>query len=473
MNITFLGAAGGVTGSKHLVEVAGKKILLDCGTFQGQSDVAERNRALPFPPESIDAVILSHAHLDHCGMLPLLVKRGYTGPIYSTPATADVARYMLRDAASIETQDAQYRAEHNIGAPDEREPLFTVEDIEPVMKKFKPIDYVRRQSGWHEIFPGIAIKFYDAGHILGSAVTVLKATEDGKDVTLAFTGDLGPQSQPLLPSPEIPTDHIDALIMESTYGGRNHDPLEQVEERLVRAIHHVIAQGGKMVVPAFSLGRTQSFLYTIHKLIDANRIPRFPVYVDSPLATEISSIYRRYKTEYDEQSSKDFPRLDDEPLSFRNLRYVSSVQESKALNEEKGPCMIISASGMMSAGRVVHHLRHSIGNSRNAVFITGYQAAGTIGRRLLDGAQTIELHGDSFPVRAQMYLFNEFSAHGDQAELITFATSLKGVQQVMLVHGEISQAMELEEKLFQARTDWQVKRPNEGDQIFVPSKVIE
>jgi metallo-beta-lactamase family protein len=465
MTITFFGAARGVTGSKHLLFVGGKRVLLDCGTFQGLPDVRERNRSFPFPPDSIDAVVLSHAHLDHSGMLPLLVKRAFTGSIFATPATIEVVRYMLSDAAGIEMQDAEYRQAHSIGAPDEREPLFTLEDIPLVMKHFVAVPYARNNGGaWQDIVPGVRLKFYDAGHILGSAVSVVECTEKGQTTTLGFTGDLGPKKQPLLHDPEVPQEEVRNIIMESTYGSRQHSPIAEVEKTLAQAIIEVYQRGGKMIVPAFSLGRTQSFLYTVHKLIDSGAIPRFPVFVDSPLATDISEVYREHRHEYDSESTSDFPRQGDEPLSFRNLQYIRDSEESKKLNVMDGPFMVVSASGMMTAGRVVHHLRHTIGDPRNAVFITGYQAAGTVGRRLLEGATHIELHGDTFNVHAHIFVFNEFSAHADQRQLLEYARQLRGVQKIMLVHGEPAQADDLQKALMQAG-EAAVLCPNEGDII--------
>jgi metallo-beta-lactamase family protein len=463
MTITFYGAAGSVTGSKHLVEVMGKKILLDCGIWQGLPDVRERNRSFPFPPESIDYVILSHAHLDHSGMLPLLVKRGFTGQIFATPATADVTQHMLEDMAGIEVQDADYRAKHKIGAPDEREPLITPEDIPVTMERFVKVSYARHGQGWHELPNGPRLKLYDAGHILGSAISVLEWQDRPAPQRLAYSGDLGPDDLPLLHNPEVPAEEITTLLLESTYGSRQHEPLGQALDRLADTINAVCQRGGKMIVAAFSLGRTQTLVYTIHKLIDEGRIPRFPIYVDSPLATDITDTYRRHRHNYDDETQRDFAGQDHRPLAFRNLRYTRSVRESKQLNAVEGPVMIISASGMMTAGRVVHHLRHTISHEKNAIFVTGYQAEGTTGRRILEGVKRVELLGDQFDVRAQIALFNEFSAHADRSQLQQFAEQIKGLKQVILVHGEPHQADDLKAQLKQAHPDWEVIRPNEGD----------
>jgi metallo-beta-lactamase family protein len=467
-SITFFGGAGNVTGSKHLVEVAGKKILFDCGTFQGLADVRERNRSLPFPPDSIDAVVLSHAHLDHCGMLPLLVKRGFTGKVFSTDATKDVARRMLEDMAGIEAQDAEYRAAHHIGSPDDRVPLVTLDDVTALMDHFETIPYARDDNGvWHEIVPGVRIKFYDAGHILGSAITVLEYEEDGTMHHIAYTGDLGPKGVPLLHDPEIPVEEIETLLLESTYGNRSHITLDQAKKELALAIKKVYDRNGIMVVPAFSLGRTQMLVYMIHKLIDSGDVPRFPIFVDSPLATDITEVYRVHADMYDKETKVDFSREDDKPLAFRNLEYIHTVQDSKNLNFRKGPFMVISASGMMTAGRVVHHLRNTISNPDNAVFITGYQARGTTGRMILSGAKNIELHGEWFPVRSELFLFNEFSAHADKNQLTEFAAALKGLKRIALVHGEDQEAKMLTGLLQQVLPEVICTYPHEGTTISI------
>jgi len=461
--ITFFGAAGGVTGSKHLLEINGRRLLLDCGLFQGLADVKERNRSLPFPPESIDAVVVSHAHLDHIGMLPLLVKRGFTGPIYATPATKDVAAHMLADMAGIEEQDAKYRQRHHIGAPDEREPLITADDVAPVINQFVEVPYQRHGKSWREVFPGMELKFYDAGHILGSAVSVIRWDNETGTKTLVYTGDLGPRGLPLLHDPEAVEDEAATLVLESTYGSRLHQPFEQAQDRLVDTINHICQRRGKIIVPAFSLGRTQHLVYVIHKLVDSKRIPRFPIYVDSPLAANITEIYQRHQEDYDEETRQDFQGHNHGPLAFRNLTYTRSVEESKSLNNLPGPAMIIASSGMMTAGRVIHHLRHNISDSNTAIFITGYQAEGTLGRRLLDGVRQIELLGEMFEVRASIELFNEFSAHADQKQLLEYAEKVKGLERVILVHGEPHHADDLKNYLAGRHDEWEVIRPDEGD----------
>ncbi|MEK7499947.1 MAG: MBL fold metallo-hydrolase [Patescibacteria group bacterium] len=467
-SITFFGAAGGVTGSKHLVAVAGKNILLDCGTFQGLSDTRSRNREFAFSPSDVDAVVLSHAHLDHCGMLPLLVKRGYAGNIFSTMATKAVTGYILQDSAGIEEQDVAYKRKHHIGTAEEQTPLFNSEDVEVTMKRFVPIAYARNiAQGWTEILPGVSVKLYDAGHILGSSIIVLKYEEAGEVRHIAYTGDVGPIGVPMLHDPEVPSENIHTLLMESTYGKRKHLSTEKAEERLAAAIHTVCKRKGVMVVPAFSLGRTQMLVYTIHKLLDEGRIPHFPIFVDSPLATDITNIYKSYTEEYDEETRIDFTNEGKLPLTFPNLKYIQEAIESKKLNGKEGPFMVISASGMMTAGRVVHHLRNTISDEKNAVFITGYQAVGTTGRKILEGAKHIELHGEMVPVRAEVLLFNEFSAHADGGQLTDFASHIKGLTTIALVHGEPSEAEALQKTLLQKNDQWNVSIPSEGDSISI------
>lgn len=469
MKITFYGGAGGVTGSKHLLEVEGRRILLDCGTWQGSARIRKKNRSFSFQPETIDQVVLSHAHIDHCGMLPLLVKRGFKGSIFATEATEDVAYLMLKDMAKIERQDARYRQRHQVGSLDEREPLFGEKDVDQVVRRFKIVPYVRHSGEWHEVMEGVRLKLYDAGHILGSAVCVLEFETEGQHSKVAFSGDLGPPGIPLLFDPQVPEEDIETLLLESTYGSRVHEPQAGAEDRLVENIRAVVGRGGKMIVPAFSLGRTQGIVYLLHKLTDQGRLPRFPIYVDSPLAVDLTDVYRQHRKEYDEESWTDFREPSDRPLDFRNLHYIRSVKESKKLNEQKGPFMVVSASGMMTYGRVVHHLRQCVADRKNAIFVTGYQAEGTLGRRILEGEQGVGIFGKRMPVRAEVFLFNELSAHADRNQLQDYADKIKGLRRVFLVHGEPHQADDLKKQLKQAHPEWEVERPEEGD-VF---KVVE
>jgi len=465
MRITFYGAAGNVTGSKHLLDTDQARVLLDCGTFQGRKqDVGNKNYTFPFPPTWIDAVILSHAHIDHCGMLPRLINGGFTGRIHSTIATKNVARVMLADAAKIEEQDAFYQAKHGLAV---EEPLFLKADIPKTIDQFQPSPYARHKNQWTQVTKNIAVKFYDAGHIIGSAVSVLKiSSPNNKETYLAYTGDLGPDQVPLLHDPEIPTEPIETLIMESTYGSRQHEPFDNSLDRLASTIKKIYDQKGKIIVPAFSLGRTQMLVYLLHKLTDQGKIPRFPIYVDSPLATDVTEVFHDDMKNYDAETWQDFS-FEDAPLTFRNLTYTRSVQESKALNNKPGPFLILSASGMMTAGRVVHHLRNCISDPNNAIFITGFQAFGTRGRKILDGAKEVKLHGDTFPVRAAIHLFNEFSAHADSRQLQAYAEKLPHLKQVALVHGEPHHSNDLAQQLTRSHPNWQVTTPTEGDSIEI------
>jgi metallo-beta-lactamase family protein len=469
MTITFFGGAGGVTGSKHVIEAAGARILLDCGTFQGLPDTYERNRSLPFDASSIDAVVLSHAHIDHCGLLPLLVKQGFSGPIFATAATRDVARLMLKDMAGIEEQDADFRARHGVGRAAEQEPLFTRDDITPTIERFVAVPYVRASDAWFDVGPGVRLKLYDAGHILGSAISMLEFQEDGRRRSVAYTGDVGPAGMPLMHNPQPPREEVETLLLESTYGSREHENFDLAVGRLAEAVQRVCGRGGKMIIPAFSLGRTQTLVYILHRLTDTGRIPRFPIYVDSPLAVDLTDVYRENWRDYDVESEEDFAGDDHRPLAFRNLTYIRSVRESKELNNRPGPFMVISASGMMTNGRVVHHLRHSIGDERNAILITGYQALGTLGRKILEGAPVVDLYGSRMPVKAEVLLFNEFSAHADRRQLQRLAEAMPGVQRVFLVHGEPHQADDLRVQLQSAHPDWEVHRPEQGAVVHMAS----
>ncbi len=464
MKITFFGAAGGVTGSKHLIEEDGQRILLDCGTFQGLADVRERNRSLPFAPESINHVVLSHAHIDHCGMLPLLVKRGFTGSIFSTPATKDVASYMMADMAHIELDDAEYRRQHKIGAPDERVPLFSQADVDDAINQFVTVPYVRQSQQWFSINKGIDLKFYDAGHILGSAVSVLHFRQSNS--ILGFTGDLGAPGMPLLFDPEVPIENIPAFICESTYGSRRHEPLDVAITRLANDIKQVYERGGKMIVPAFSLSRIQVVVYLLHKMIDQKIIPRFPIFVDSPLGVDITQVYQQHRQDYDLETWSDFTHKGEPPLSFTNLKYITSRDESIALNSRPGPFMVISASGMMNSGRVVHHLKNNLSDRKNAVFITGYQAEGTLGRLLLEGAKEVEILGERVKVAADIFLFNEFSAHADNQQLEAYLNKINDLKHVMLVHGEPHQSDDFKQQLIANHPTWDVRKPNEGDTYY-------
>lgn len=455
VSVTFYGAAGFVTGSKHVIDDGRHRVLLDCGLEQGRG-ASEHQDQLPFDPATIDAVVISHAHLDHIGLLPVLIKQGFTGTIYSTGATRDLAELILLDSAHLQEQDAAYAQRKRWTGWESIVPLYTAADIPPVMARWQILPYQFITPGWTDIAPGFRLKLYDAGHILGSAVTVL----DVHGTVLAYTGDLGRQNAPLLRDPDVPVDTITSLILESTYGTRVHHPIDSVANTLVATMNNAATRGGKIIVPAFSLGRTQELVYILHQLTDQGRLPRIPIVVDSPLASRITEVFTKHQRDYDTATAADFTRLGEDPLLFRNLRYTQTVEESKALNTTPGPLMIISASGMASGGRVMHHLANSLADQRNAVLFTGYQATGTLGRSLVEGAQRVRLFGRHIPVRAERVVINDLSAHADGAELEQYANKIRGLERVFLVHGEQDRAEGLAANLLARHPQWQVTAPS-------------
>jgi metallo-beta-lactamase family protein len=469
MRVTFFGGAGGVTGSKHLVELGNSKILLDCGMFQGHRREARLlNSALPFDPATINAVVLSHGHLDHCGMLPLMLKGGYNGKIYATAATRDVAEWILKDAAHIQKQDAHYMNRHRIEGAELAKPLYTVADVAQVVKRFVAVPYARELDGWFNLgpyAPNVKIRLYDAGHILGSSVTVLEGEENGIVKRLAFTGDLGRRNTPLLPDPEPIQEEVETLLLESTYGNRLHQPVTDAIEKLKTVIKRAYNEGGKIIVPSFALGRTQELVYVLHQLTDRGELPRLPIYVDSPLATHLTDVFAVHPEDMDRESWVEFGQRGEVPLSFRNLQYVRTQDESKALNTTPGPFVVIAASGMCEAGRILHHLANGIANPKNTVLITGFQAQNTMGRRLVEGVKEVRIYGTLYPVRAEVIVLNEFSAHADAEELKNYAEHTKGLKNLFLVHGETSQAEALAQDLSASHPDWQV-RVAEHSQTF-------
>ncbi len=444
MKLTFYGAAGEVTGSKYLLEVGDSKILLDCGMFQGRRALTrEKNKELQFAATNISAVVLSHGHFDHCGLLPLLVKEGFKGRIFASPATIDVAYWIMRDAAYLQMQDALYMNRHKIEGAELAEPLYTIDDVEKTMKLFTPVNYARVSPVWTKIAPNVNIKFYDAGHILGSAITVLNLKENERIVNLVFSGDVGQTNTPLLPDPEIPTEAADVLILESTYGGRNHGTISEAKNVLIAIIKQAINKRSKIIVPAFALGRTQELIYILHEIFRDNKDLYLPVYLDSPLAAELTQVFIKHEDCFDATARQEFLNKGTNPLLFNNLHTVASVEESKALNIMAGPLIVISSSGMCEGGRILHHLKNGVSNPNNFILITGFQAEHTLGRRLVEGAREVKIFNEIFEVRAQVKVLNELSAHADQTQLLNFALSCKGLTKIYLVHGEAKQAEEL------------------------------
>ncbi len=427
MRITFLGAAGGVTGSKHLIEANGKKILLDCGSFQGRrAESYEANSKLPNELDKIDAVILSHAHADHCCSLPLLVKNGYNKNIYTTSATADIARLIMLDSAKLQENDYEHLKKYGIISA--FPPIYSDDDVERASRLFKDVPYHQEQK----ITTGTTFEFYDAGHILGSAITILKS--EGK--TLAYTGDLGNTGVPILPDPEKIIEPIDVLISESTYGDRKHAPIRDAYDILRDAIKQAAEDKSKIIVPAFALGRTQELIYVLHKLHDDGEIPEIPIFIDSPLSNSITEVFKKYNPSFDKETWREFINDGESPFSFNRLNYVKTVTESKMLNNKLGPIVIIASSGMIEGGRVLHHIKNSIENSKNIILLTGYQAENTLGNKLENGAEKIKIYGEEYNVRARILKLSELSAHADQTGLLNFILNTIGLKKLFLVHGE-------------------------------------
>ena len=449
MEITFYGAAQTVTGSQHLLRVNGYTLLLECGLFQGRRQESfKRNRHFHFDPTKIDAVLLSHAHIDHSGNLPHLVKKGYHGPIYATHATSHLANLMLIDSGHIHEMDAMYinkRRERR--GEDPIEPLYTIEDAGQVAQYFMCYGYDEA----FEPLPGVTARFVDAGHILGSAAIVLDYEEDGQSRRLWFSGDIGRRDLPLIRDPVLPSE-ADTLLMECTYGDKPHRHPQQAFEELREVVIRTVDRGGKMIVPSFAVGRTQELVYCLHRLIDSGDIPRVPVVVDSPLAVNATDIFRAHPECFDEET---LAFIQEDPhqsaLGFDMVTYTRSVEESKSLNFYQGPMVIISASGMAENGRILHHLKNNITDKRNTVLIVSWQAPHTLGRRLADREVEIKIFGEKFIRKAEVATIGGFSAHGGQSFLLEYAQATQAsVGKIILVHGEKGPAHALRGKMAEA-----------------------
>ena len=434
MKISFNGAARTVTGSQHLLEVNGYKLLLDCGLYQGRrADSYQRNQHFAFDPRSIDAVLLSHAHIDHSGNLPNLVKNGFSGPIYATPPTATLGEVMLMDSAHIHEADAEYvnKKRSRRGEPSV-EPLYTQQDAAEAIDLYYPVKYEQSFSP----VPGVTVTFFDAGHILGSSAIRLDIEEHGSRKCLWFSGDIGRPALPLIDDPVFPSD-VDYLLMECTYGDMEHFTVEQAFESFKQVAKRTFKRGGKLIIPAFAVGRTQEIVYFLNRLVSQGEIPRVPVYVDSPLAVAASQIFTQYPEYFDRETNQFIHEHRQQALDFEGLTYVSSVEESKALNDRRDPLVIISASGMAEAGRILHHLRNNIENPRNTVLIVGWQAPNTLGRRLTEGVKQVRIFGQLHDLRAEVVSINGLSAHAGQKLLLDYALAVKDrVKKIYLVHGE-------------------------------------
>jgi metallo-beta-lactamase family protein len=441
MRITFWGAAGEVTGSMHELSSRGRRYLLDCGLNQGRrKDADSRNRNLPFRAASIDAVVLSHAHIDHSGNLPTLVKSGFEGRIHATPPTVDLCGAMLRDTAYIQEKDAEFvnKRRRRRGNGETVEPLYVTGDAERAIARFHGVPYHSR----FDLDAGLSYEPFDAGHMLGSSFVLLEQRANAKPLRLVFSGDIGRPGLPILRDPE-PMPPADYLIMESTYGDRLHKVRELAIDKLAATIARTCARGGKIIAPAFAVGRTQQLVLLLHELANGNRIPHIPIFVDSPLAVNVTQIFRDHTECFDEEAAGYLKRGED-PFGFSRLQYVREAAESRKLNDLHGPCLILSASGMCEAGRILHHLRNNIENPRNTVLITGFQAENTLGRKLVDRLPEVNIFGEPMRLRAEVVTLSELSGHADQGELLAWMKpAAQGLKKVFLVHGEPAQSAAL------------------------------
>ncbi|MCX7024908.1 MAG: MBL fold metallo-hydrolase [Spirochaetes bacterium] len=431
------GGAGEVTGSRHILTVDGKRYLIDCGAFQGKREVAEKkNKTLVRDPSGLESCVLTHAHFDHCGMLPLLVKREFKGNIFSTPATRDLANIIMMDSAHIQARDAEYLSKQakKKGEVFDWKPLYDEKDVIRATSQFVTVSYNRPML----IGDGVTVELFDAGHILGSAMVRAEVRDaSGKKVTIAFTGDLGRKNKPIIRDPQT-MPPVDYVVLESTYGDRLHESSADALDRLAAIVNDTVKRGGKLIIPSFAIERTQELVYHFHTLVDARRIPEIPIYVDSPMAINATSIFQIHPECYDLETNEAFLQHHENPFGFNQLHFTSSVEESKAINNLKGPAIIISADGMCEAGRIQHHLINNVENPATTILIVGYMAEHTLGRRIRDRQSELHIHGEIFRLKARVEEINAFSAHADYQESWDWLSSmdLSGLKTVFLVHGE-------------------------------------
>lgn len=459
--IAFHGAAGEVTGSRHLLEVGDKTLLLDCGMFQGhRSDADAKNRTFRFPPASVDAVLLSHAHVDHCGLLPLLYKNGCGAPIYATAATAEIAGIMLADSARLQGGDAKFYNKIHAAEGLIIEPMYDEQDADLALRHFKPREY---NSGFDPV-PGVKAKFLNAGHVLGSAMTQLDIETAGGIRRLLYTGDLGRAETLLLEDPAAPRS-VDYLVIESTYGDRLHEPLADAAGKLAEVIRKAYREGGKVIIPSFALERTQELIVILDKLRGDRTIPAIPICVDSPMAVSLTEIFNKHRDSFSfDDKFRDYARIDGDPFGFDYISYVRSKEESQRLNNLKGPMIIISASGMCEGGRVLHHLRNNVDKENSTILLVGYQAQGTLGRKLQDGLKKVKIFGLEHEVWASVETMHTFSSHADKNDLAAFIKAAKPARGVFLVHGDPEARAALSAALA-AEGIKNVKCPNMGEEF--------
>jgi len=465
MRLRFLGAAQNVTGSRHLLEVNGSRILVDCGLYQ-ERQFQDRNwEPFAVPPETIDAIFLTHAHLDHCGLLPKLVKDGFHGRVYCTGATAEIARIILLDSARVQEEDIEFKLKRHKRekrqGPFPLVPLYTAEDVEACMPLFRPVPYQQSITIGH----GLAAWLCEAGHVLGSAVVKVTARQDGERRTVLFSGDIGRPNRPFVRDPAV-VEEADYVLIESTYGDRVHEGSQDLKQQIAKVINATQRAGGNIIVPSFALERSQEVLYTINELLIEDAIPHLFVFLDSPMAAEIMKVFQRHQELFDPET-RDFIRRHGSPFAFSGLKVTSSSDESKAINQIKGTVMVISGSGMCTGGRIKHHLANNITRRQCTIMFVGYQAAGTLGRLIVDGKKEVRILGQVYPVKAKVVQIHGFSGHADKTELLAWLKTLKRPpRRVFVVHGEAESAMHFGD-FVKEQTGWPVTVPGYRDEAVL------
>lgn len=451
-----------MTGSRHLFEIRGKKVLFDYGLFQGSErmEIDRKNREFLFEPKEIKAVVLSHAHIDHAGNLPRLVKFGFRGSIHATKITKELMELLLKDSAKIQKQDAEHIKKHQ---RKKIEPLYTENDVQKTLKLVKTHKYNEE----FQVFPGCKIKFVDAGHVLGSAITIAKFSEPGKEIKLVYTGDLGRKNAPILNDPLQPSS-ADVLITESTYGGHLHESTFQAKRELKWIINDVVGRGGKIIVPGFSLERTQEVVYILHELYQEKKIPKIPVFIDSPLSTKISKVFIHHPEAYDKEAAVDFLNKKKSPFYFEDLHYIVDRKESIKLNDHKRSCIIVSAAGMCTAGRILHHLKFNITDPDNLILVIGFMAKNTLGRDIVEKKRKVKIFGHQYALKAEVVVLNSFSAHADKPELLEFAKKIKGLKKIFCVHGEETESLVMRDNLYNInKFTGKVEVPRMGEEFYL------
>lgn len=463
LKLKFLGAVGNVTGSRHCLQAGSKHILVDCGLYQ-ERQFRDRNwDPFPIPPSQIEAVMLTHAHLDHCGLLPKLVKEGFSGNIYCTAATAEIAKIILLDSAKLQEEDAEHKRKRHerkgVTPPHPDVPLYTTEDAEQTLPLFKPVDYEQQIKLDGEITAG----FYDAGHVLGSSVVKIAVRKDGETRSVLFSGDIGRGDRPIVKDPAV-MEQADYVLIESTYGQRDHHDVNVIKDRMAETINKAVDNGGNIIIPSFALERSQELLYYLNQLQQENKIPTLPIFLDSPMASRITEVFTRHPEIFDKEM-RDLVKSHQSPFKMKNLEMAGDKNDSKAINDITRPVIIIAGSGMCTGGRVKHHLVNNITRPESVVMFVGYQAFGTLGRRLVDGDKEVRILGENYPVKADIVRIHGFSAHADRNELLEWLRQLKKPpRNVFVVHGEAESSQAFAEFL-REKTGWEITVPEYQQEV--------